>query len=259
MGREEVRVAPDSGKDEFGRDIRARSGSPDDDAPRDRPAADDTREVDMEQETPPPADERPAPILTSASGTAPVTAGKADTNRDTNAKAAGGGTEGGLETFDFAAFNFGEPASWEALGKAWQVSYGSAPTQEQLVTLLMGNASSQNNSSSVNAGPGAPASASGGGGMMPVGQPIQTFVDSDRDQDAGSWRGGGGGRGGWRGGFRGRGRGGGGGGGHGGYGGGGYGHAGAGGHINGEWGYAGPGDASDPYGGSDAIVLGGGD
>jgi protein NRD1 len=44
---------------------------------------------------------------------------------------------GGLQNFDFTKFEFTSPASWEALGKAWQVTNGYFPSQEELLQLVM--------------------------------------------------------------------------------------------------------------------------
>lgn len=46
-------------------------------------------------------------------------------------------TTKGLEGFDFTAFNFTSPTSWEALGKAWEVTNGVVPTQEMLMQFVM--------------------------------------------------------------------------------------------------------------------------
>ncbi|EJF57188.1 hypothetical protein DICSQDRAFT_111985, partial [Dichomitus squalens LYAD-421 SS1] len=57
--------------------------------------------------------------------------------------------QGGLDTFDRAAFDPSQPQSWVALGEAWAATHGAAPTQEQLVQFVFGGM------------PGLPASASG--------------------------------------------------------------------------------------------------
>ena len=43
----------------------------------------------------------------------------------------------GLESFDPITFDFTSPASWEALGKAWEVTNGVVPTQEMLTQFVM--------------------------------------------------------------------------------------------------------------------------
>lgn len=46
-------------------------------------------------------------------------------------------TTKGLESFDFTAFDFTSPTSWEALGKAWEATNGVVPTQEMLMQFVM--------------------------------------------------------------------------------------------------------------------------
>ena len=47
------------------------------------------------------------------------------------------GTTKGLGSFDFTTFDFTSSASWEALGKAWEVTNGVTPTQEVLMQFVM--------------------------------------------------------------------------------------------------------------------------
>lgn len=47
------------------------------------------------------------------------------------------GATKGLDSFDFTTFDFTSPASWEALGKAWEVTNGVVPTQEMLMQVVM--------------------------------------------------------------------------------------------------------------------------
>lgn len=47
------------------------------------------------------------------------------------------GTTKGLDSFDLTTFDFTSPASWEALGKAWEVTNGVVPTQETLMQFMM--------------------------------------------------------------------------------------------------------------------------
>ncbi|CAL1714233.1 unnamed protein product [Somion occarium] len=44
----------------------------------------------------------------------------------------------GLDVFDLTTFNPMEPSSWEALGKAWAVTNGYLPSQEELMQYIMG-------------------------------------------------------------------------------------------------------------------------
>ncbi|KAG8974716.1 hypothetical protein FRC05_006876 [Tulasnella sp. 425] len=43
----------------------------------------------------------------------------------------------GLQGFDFTTFDPTNPASWDSLGKAWQVSCGKPPTQDELMMYVM--------------------------------------------------------------------------------------------------------------------------
>ena len=54
------------------------------------------------------------------------------TNGSTNS-----GSSGGMETFDPATFDFTSPASWEALGKKWQVTHAYVPSTEELMAFVM--------------------------------------------------------------------------------------------------------------------------
>lgn len=47
------------------------------------------------------------------------------------------GTAKGMDSFDFTTFDCTSPASWEALGKAWEATNGVAPTQETLMQFVM--------------------------------------------------------------------------------------------------------------------------
>jgi len=52
-------------------------------------------------------------------------------------RAGDAGTTKGLDSFDFTTFDFTSPTSWEALGKAWEVTNGVTPTQEVLMQFVM--------------------------------------------------------------------------------------------------------------------------
>jgi protein NRD1 len=47
----------------------------------------------------------------------------------------------GMESFDLGKFDYTSPASWEALGKLWQVTNGYLPSTEQLMQFVMTSAS----------------------------------------------------------------------------------------------------------------------
>ena len=132
------------GKDEFGRDIRPGSADPE---PAPTPIAQPasfvpTMATPVTQRPPmvqdPTPYQNPPPQLATTSVTAkvaqPETAMPIATyesrSKDTEATK-------GLGGFDFTTFDFTSPASWEALGKAWEVANGVAPTQEMLMQFVM--------------------------------------------------------------------------------------------------------------------------
>ena len=43
----------------------------------------------------------------------------------------------GMESFDLSTFDYTSPASWEALGKMWQVTHGYLPSTEQLMQFVI--------------------------------------------------------------------------------------------------------------------------
>ena len=43
----------------------------------------------------------------------------------------------GIDSFDLSTFDYTSPASWEALGKMWQVTYGYLPSTEQLMQFVI--------------------------------------------------------------------------------------------------------------------------
>ena len=42
-----------------------------------------------------------------------------------------------MDNFDLSTFDYTSPASWEALGKMWQVTYGYLPSTEQLIQFVI--------------------------------------------------------------------------------------------------------------------------
>ncbi|PPQ69826.1 LOW QUALITY PROTEIN: hypothetical protein CVT26_014204 [Gymnopilus dilepis] len=128
------------GKDEFGRDIR--NGSPianstDDKSP--------SQPKTTPQHSPPPISPRSPPTAQSthdlnhdqknvlASVTANTSSGQP--SAFTISKSVSHGP--GLESFDLSAFDYTSPASWEALGKMWQVTHGYLPSTEQLMQYVI--------------------------------------------------------------------------------------------------------------------------
>ena len=123
-------------KDEFGRDIRPSSVDPEptpvQSAPPILPNIPSTQASSSTQGSTPGHQLAAAPATTNGphSETAMPIATYESRARDT-------GTAKGLDSFDFTTFDFTSPASWEALGKAWEVTNGVSPTQEMLMQFVM--------------------------------------------------------------------------------------------------------------------------
>ncbi|KAF8075099.1 hypothetical protein FPV67DRAFT_1665837 [Lyophyllum atratum] len=150
-----ARGSPDSGsvsgdnagKDEFGRDIRPKS--PDSDATlppkREKPKS----------QSPPPPTPAPAPLVTKQPPVDPSPALTSNHDRmslspliaaNTSSSTPSASapiisstvpTQPGMDKFDPSTFDFTSPASWEALGKMWQVTHGYLPTTEELMQFFL--------------------------------------------------------------------------------------------------------------------------
>lgn len=213
---------PESGKDEFGRDIRPDSpneGTPLRTAPPIptttlTPIAGPSSVTSKDDGSERSADQTSALPQTASTSTAPSSS-TSPTGSLQN--------EAGLDAFDLTAFNPTDASSWERLGKAWAVTNGYTPSQEELMQYVMGNMF-------------AVATSQFGMQTQPQ-QPqgIQTWTSDDETQNwnrAQSSRGGGRGRG--RGSFT-------------------HGNS----RGGGQWGHSG--DRREDDRGTDAVMLGGGD
>ena len=139
MGPSTPAAAPSSrSTDEFGRQIRPQSP---DEGPS--PTKEDQAQaqtvpasVSVVEKSVPTAAGSQIPSVTEQS-TQPATTAE-NTNTSSTAIAA---TEteksAGLDKFDVSTFNFTDPTSWEVLGKMWEVTYGWAPSTEQLMQFVM--------------------------------------------------------------------------------------------------------------------------
>ncbi|KAA1470238.1 hypothetical protein DENSPDRAFT_835989 [Dentipellis sp. KUC8613] len=124
---QQVLVPPSSnaGKDEFGRDIR-----PTEDTGSDQDARSPHASASVSTDA-------GANAARTESYQSPVTQEAPPMTPATNAGVDGHGTGSkGLASFDFATFDFTAPASWEALGVAWQETYGYAPGQQELMEFV---------------------------------------------------------------------------------------------------------------------------
>jgi len=132
-------------KDEFGRDIRPGSADPE---PAPTSAVQTispfptittpTTQGPSVARGPTPNQQNPSPQLT----TTPATMNAAQPEvampiATYESRSRDAGATKGLESFDFTTFNFTSPASWEALGKAWEATNGVTPTQEVLMQFVM--------------------------------------------------------------------------------------------------------------------------
>lgn len=127
------------GLDEFGREIRPES--PDEQGPS----------LTKEDRAQPPAVPPSVPVVeksvhTAAGSQIPSVTEQstqpantaANTNTSSTATAAiETEKSAGLDKFDMSTFNFTDPTSWEVLGKMWEVTYGWAPSTEQLMQFVM--------------------------------------------------------------------------------------------------------------------------
>lgn len=83
-------------------------------------------------EEPMPINTKP-PVISNRVAAAPVQPIATYVSRDVTAP----NTGGGLPNFDLSKFEFSSPASWEALGTAWNMSNGYFPSQEELMKFVM--------------------------------------------------------------------------------------------------------------------------
>ena len=128
-------IGKESGKDEFGRDLR----------PEDM-----EEEVEEKKGIRSPSLSSPQgnedggtsqggsgmnPMSATNSGAAAATATAIGAS---NEVVMGSGDVSGLDTFDFASFNPTDPGSWVELGNAFEITNGYLPSQEELMQLVMG-------------------------------------------------------------------------------------------------------------------------
>ncbi|KAI6130114.1 hypothetical protein EV401DRAFT_2255210 [Pisolithus croceorrhizus] len=128
-------AAPESGKDEFGRDLRPSSASPPrfvsvDDAPtRDPmvPSVDPASAAAPDCRIPVPEQ------LPSVAANTPAQS----TETHASNLAASGEQQQGLDQFDITTFDATAASSWEALGNMWKTTRGYLPSQEELMQFVL--------------------------------------------------------------------------------------------------------------------------
>ena len=137
----------DSGKDEFGRDIRSQSPH--------------SKSPSVARETPLPAPSSPTTIikprvesrsslavttnLDQKSVSSLVTANDAASDKPSAPLVSNTVPYSGLgmDSFDLSTFDYTSPTSWEALGKMWQVTNGYLPSTEQLIQFVISSGTGQ--------------------------------------------------------------------------------------------------------------------
>ncbi|KAF7309904.1 CID domain-containing protein [Mycena indigotica] len=142
--RPRVVQPPQAGLDEFGREIRQASPSPEppDDIVDEKPAAAHSQPHQVTSSVKAPAppsasnyQSQMSSVDVNASSPLPVVAN--DAPQPTSGQTLEDNVAANLSSFDASTFDFTSPASWEALGKMWQASFGTAPTMEQLMQYVM--------------------------------------------------------------------------------------------------------------------------
>lgn len=130
-----VKGQSEPGKDEFGRDIRSESPkSPMVSQKSASPASTLSKTLDpRSQPQPTPVDD--SKLDSSSSAPSILSTSSSTTNTATTADSVT--SELGMESFNLAMFDYTSPASWEALGKMWQVTNGYLPSTEQLMQFVM--------------------------------------------------------------------------------------------------------------------------
>jgi len=123
----------ESGKDEFGRDIRSESPK--------SPVHPSNALSNSQSPPPPTVDPRKPPNLDVSDSSRtenPVTPISSNTYSSmASATPDAKSTELGLDSFHPATFDYLSAVSWEVLGKMWQVTHGTLPSQEQLMQFVL--------------------------------------------------------------------------------------------------------------------------
>jgi protein NRD1 len=115
-------------KDEFGRDIRPESPKlAEADSLTVYPVDLKNTESLGDTQTSPPKMPVQIQLSTGPAATQPIKTHESDPNPYLS----------GLDKFDVGTFDFRAAASWEALGKLWQISHGYLPSQEELMQFVI--------------------------------------------------------------------------------------------------------------------------
>ena len=124
----------DSGKDEFGRDIRPQSPN--------SKSSSVAHSTSLSPPSPPtaiinPRVESRSAVTTNLDSKSVTPLITANTASNKPSAALVSNTALGIDKFDISTFDYTSPASWEALGKMWQVTYGNLPSTEELMQFVV--------------------------------------------------------------------------------------------------------------------------
>ena len=136
------RTENDSGKDEFGRDVRPQS-------PHSKSPPSVAHETSLPAPSPPTTINKPRVESRSSlavttnldpKSVSPLVTANSDSNKPTSAPLVSNTVHYsglGMDNFDLSTFDYTSPTSWEALGKRWQVTHGYLPSTEQLIQFVI--------------------------------------------------------------------------------------------------------------------------
>ncbi|KAF9223989.1 hypothetical protein BS17DRAFT_766664 [Gyrodon lividus] len=166
--------APESGKDEFGRDIRPSSVSP----PRSMLTEDTPPQVPTDPSVVPAPAAAPDYHIPVSDQLPSVAASTSAQSTETHTPSSATSQQQlGLDQFDITTFDATTPSSWEALGNMWQTTYGCTPSQEELMHFVI-------------AGSMVAGATNGAFGGVQGGQWQEVGWDGQGPMGSGGWRGG---------------------------------------------------------------------
>ncbi|KDR80698.1 hypothetical protein GALMADRAFT_241098 [Galerina marginata CBS 339.88] len=143
-----VKRENESGKDEFGRDIR--TASPTTSHPEVAEAKSPPPKPTLPHSPPPISPRSPLaptsnPDSNSQKPVSPLVNANTSSNEPSALVITNLSMGLGMENFNLSTFDYTSPASWEALGKMWQVTHGYLPTTQQLMEFVISSGTGQSN------------------------------------------------------------------------------------------------------------------
>ena len=132
-----ARIENESGKDEFGRDIRPQSPNSKSPVAHDKSLPSPSTPIIKSS-----VESRSSLAVTTnldPKSVSPLTTASTASNKPSASLVSNTVpyTGLGMDNFDLSTFDYTSPASWEALGKMWQVTYGYLPSTEQLIQFVI--------------------------------------------------------------------------------------------------------------------------